>query len=74
MLSVPKGDFKGPFNAPTQWETSEQSQSEHLIPIQKQMPKRGSNMHEIKKIRPLCLVNFLMKFKKMQPFFHFEHD
>ena len=78
MLSVPKGDFKGPLNAPTQkiigWEIFVQSQSEHFIPVRKQVSKRGSNMHQIKKRRPFRLVNFLMKFKKMQSVFHFELD
>ena len=78
MLSVPKGGFKGPSNAPTQkiigWEIFLQSLPEHFIPVRKQVSKTGSNMHQIRKIRQLYLVNFLMKFKKMQSLFHFEHD
>ena len=62
LLSVPKGFFKCPSNAPTQkiigWEVFVQSQSEHFIPVQKQVSKRRANMHEIKKIRSLCFVNF----------------
>ena len=69
LLSVPKGDFKGPSNAPTQkiigWEIFVQSQSEHFIPVQKQVSKRGSNMHQIKKITALYLIHFLEKFDKM---------
>ena len=62
LLSVPKDFLKFPLNAPTQkiigWEIFVQSQSEHFIPVQKQVSKRRSNMHKIKKIRSLCFVNF----------------
>ena len=58
LLSVPKGFLKFPLNAPTQkiigWEIFVQSQSKHFIPVQKQVSKRRSNMHEITKIRSLC--------------------
>ena len=50
-----KDFFKFPLNAPTQkiigWEIFVQSQSKHFIPVQKQVSKRRSNMHKIKKIR-----------------------
>ena len=62
LLSVYKDFLKFPLNAPTQkiigWEIFVQSQSEHFIPVQKQVSKRRSNMHKIKKIRSLCFVNF----------------
>ena len=53
LLKVPIGDFENPFNALNEkilgWEILVQSQSEHFITVQKQVPKTGSNMHEIKK-------------------------
>ena len=53
LLSVYKDFLKFPLNAPTQkiigWEIFVQSQSKHFIPVQKQVTKRRSNMHEIKK-------------------------
>ena len=76
LLSVPKGFLKLPLNAPTQkiigWEIFVQSQSEHFIPVQKQVSKRRSNMHKIKKNNVTLFCQLLMKFKKMQSLFHFE--
>ena len=43
LLSVPKGFFEFPLNAPTQkiigWEVFVQSQSEHFIHVQKKVSK-----------------------------------
>ena len=76
LLSVYKDFLKFPLNAPTQkiigWEIFVQSQSEHFIPVQKQVSKRRSNMHEIKKNKVTLFCQLLMKFKKMQSLFHFE--
>ena len=73
LLSVPKDFFKFPLNAPTQkiigWEIFVQSQSEHFIHVQKQVSKRRSNMHKIKKIRSLCFVNFWWNLRKCKHFF-----
>ena len=44
--------------------------------MEKQAPKTGSNMHQIKKIRALYLVNFFVEFDKnhkMQSVFNFVH-
>ena len=52
LLKVPIGNFENPFNALNEkifgWEIFVQSQSEHFITVQNQVPKTGSNMHEIK--------------------------
>ena len=73
LLSVPKDFLKFPLNAPTQkiigWEIFVQSQSEHFIPVQKQVSKRRSNMHEIKNVRSLCFVNFWWNLRKWKHFF-----
>ena len=73
LLSVPKDFLKFPLNAPTQkiigWEIFVQSQSKHFIPVQKQVSKRRSNMHKIKKIRSLCFVNFWRNLRKCSHFF-----
>ena len=78
LLSVPKDFLKFPLNAPTQkiigWEIFVQSQSKHFIPVQKQVTKRRSNMHKIKKNKVTLFCQLLMKFKKMQTLFHFEHN
>ena len=72
LLSVPKDFFKFPLNAPTQkiigWEIFVQSQSEHFIPVQKQVSGWRSYMHEIKK-RSLCFVNFWWNLRKCKHFF-----
>ena len=72
LLSVPKGVFKGPSNAPTQkiigWEVFVQSQSEHFIPIWKQVPKRASNMHQIKKIGHFVWSTFWWNLRKCSHF------
>ena len=73
MLSVPKGFFEFPLNAPTQkiigWEVFVQSQSEHFIHVQKKVSKTRWNMHKIKKIMSLCFVNFWWNLRKWKHFF-----
>ena len=73
MLSVPKGFFEFPLNAPSQkiigWEVFVQSQSEHFIHVQKKVSKTRWNMHKIKKIMSLCFVNFWWTLRKCSRFF-----